>query len=152
MKGFKIRTELNSAKNEKDVENIYRRFFLNALDKNVMIESPYGCDGYLKSIEEQGRLFELENVTFSKNNKEKLKVLFEFKYDEKLEEKLKRSPIILQAIYYLKKFELDGRDGRDFPNVVFVGDKDQCFLIHTNKLQKYLDKNLNWNIAPSQAS
>lgn len=146
-----IKNELNLALNEKDVENIYRKNFLNFLGKDYIIESPFGCDGYLRKNQLKGVLFQVNDKEYLSGKHQELKILFEFKYDEKLEEKNKRIPIILQSIYYLKKFELNGKDGAEFPNVLFVGDKDQAFILHTNNLQKYLEYDLDWNLAPSDA-
>lgn len=48
----------------------------------------------------------------------------------------------------MKKFD-DAGDNP--PNVVLVGDKDECFVVHSNYLTPYLDMDYNWKIAPSSA-
>ena len=39
----------------------------------------------------------------------------------------------------------------ELPNVVMVGDINECFVMHSNDLLKYLDWDVNWKIAPSEA-
>lgn len=151
MKNIDLKARLDNTIVEKDVENAYRNSFSDFFGDKAIIDSPYGCDGFFKLQDNQNKLFDIDDKTYSESNLKKLKILFEFKYNEKLEEKSKQAIIILQGIYYLKKFELDGKDGIDFPSILFIGDKDQCFSIHTNKLQKYLDYDLDWDIAPSLA-
>lgn len=116
------------AKNEKDVENAYRAEFLKLL-KEANITSPFGVDG----------LLEFTNV----------RSLLEFKYQEDLKHKLSQCGILVQALYYLKKFE---DAGHKLPNVIFVGDINECFAIHTNAIIKYLSHHIDWKIAPSSAN
>lgn len=119
---------LQVAKNEKDVENAYRAEFLRLL-KIANITSPYGVDG----------LLEFNTV----------RSLLEFKYKEDLKHKLTQCGILIQALYYLKKFE---DAGQKLPNVIFVGDVNECFAIHTNAIIKYLSHQIDWTIAPSGAN
>ena len=119
---------LQVAKNEKDVENAYRAEFLKLL-KEANITSPYGVDG----------LLEFNTV----------RSLLEFKYKEDLKHKLTQCGILIQALYYLKKFE---DAGQKLPNVIFVGDVNECFAIHTNAIIKYLSHHIDWNVAPSGAN
>lgn len=122
---------LKLAKNEKDVENAWRIELKREL-KNCNIISPYGTDGL---------------VVGDKNNK--IRCLCEFKHHFNLQEKSDVAKILCQIIFYLKKFD-NAND--DIPNVIFVGDDNECFVIHANKLTKYLDKQgINWSIAPSSA-
>ena len=60
-----------------------------------------------------------------------------------------RAKVLVQVIYYIKKFE---QNGMILPNVCMVGDKDECFVIHTNELIKYLDEKVDWSISPSNAA
>ncbi|NRT75534.1 hypothetical protein [Clostridium beijerinckii] len=39
----------------------------------------------------------------------------------------------------------------DMPNVILAGDKTTCFIISSNDVQVYLDRKLDWSIAPSEA-
>ena len=133
---------LQSAKNEKDVENYYREHFnerlkkLSVKDPNISyITSPYKTDGYLKYS--------------NKEQKINLNCLFEFKYDVDFSNKTERCKVIIQSLYYLKKFELAGEFY--MPTMLFIGDKNECFYTHTNYIIKYLGYKLDWNIAPSEA-
>ena len=51
-------------------------------------------------------------------------------------------------VYYLKRFE---KTGQPLPNICFVGDKNECFVMHTDPLNKYLDEAGDWSSAPSGA-
>ena len=51
-------------------------------------------------------------------------------------------------LYYIKKFEVSGKI---LPSVILIGDKNECFVIHTNDIFNYLGMDFNWNIAPSNA-
>lgn len=117
--------------NEKDVENGYRHLFLKKFP-NMEITSPFGCDGY--------------GVDTKKINT--YRVLMEFKYDVRLTNKLDRVKVIAQMIFYIKKFE---NKGEKLPTIIFVGDKNECFVLHVNNILDYLDMNIDWSVAPSSA-
>lgn len=121
-----LKTKLDKSLNEKDVENIYR----SELDKieESSITSPYGVDG----------LLETKNI----------RSLLEFKYEEQLKNKLSQCNVLIQCLYYLKKFE---NAGDKLPSTIFVGDINECFAIHTNSIVKYLSSEIDWKIAPSEA-
>jgi len=121
-----LRNKLDNALNEKDVENLYRSELLKLEDASIT--SPYNVDGLLQA----------------KN----LRTLLEFKYDENLKEKLSQSNVLIQCLYYLKKFE---DKGDKIPTTMFVGDINECFAIHTNSIIKYLSSEIDWKLAPSQA-
>ena len=59
-----------------------------------------------------------------------------------------RAKVLIQVVHYLKKFE---ENGEILPNVCLVGDVNECFVLHTNPLLKYLDADCDWSIAPSKA-
>jgi hypothetical protein len=122
-------TQLALSVNEKDVENSYRQYLTKKIS-DMMFTSPFGCDG----------------LGESKNNN--IRVLCEFKDDLDLQSKTGQIKVLSQAIYYIKKFEISGVI---LPSTVFVGDKNECFVIHTNDLFKYLSMDLDWSIAPSNA-
>lgn len=127
----KINFDFNLLKNavvEKDVENAYRTLFSKLFTK-YGLTSPFSCDGYL--TDDNG-----------------LDVLCEFKYKEELMNKVEQVKILVQQLYYLKKFYTTGTQ---LPKVLFVGDINECFAIHVNPLTKYLDYSLDWSIAPSSA-
>ena len=77
-----IKKRLETARNEKDVENIYREE-LNTHTEGAQITSPYGIDG----------LLEAKNI----------RSLLEFKYDEQLKNKLCQCGLLIQCLYYLNR-------------------------------------------------
>lgn len=113
--------------NEKDVENTYRQYFSNKLP-DMVFTSPFNCDG------------------FGVSETKKLRVLFEFKDDLDLKSKPGQVKVLSQVVFYLKKFELAGQI---LPTMIFVGDRNECFTLHTNDLFKYLSRDLDWSTAPS---
>ena len=119
--------QLEISVNEKDVENIYRQHLSKKI-KGLVFTSPYGCDGYGETS--------------------KIGVLCEFKYDLDLEDRKNIVSVIVQSIYYIKKFEINGKK---LPKTIFVGDKNECFIIHVNKVFKYLSYDYDWSVAPSKA-
>jgi len=120
---------LESSLIEKDVENAWRSK-INSLFPDSTMTSPYNTDGYLES--EDG----------------KISLLLEFKFQENLKSKLAQVNILSQTLYYIKKFE---KEGRKIPKVILIADKNECFILHSNPLSKYLDYKLNWNAAASTA-
>lgn len=122
-------TRLQSALNEKDIENTWRELILSFFP-GAQVTSPFNTDGYLETSDQ------------------KISILFEFKYKEKLKSKLSQVSILSQTLYYLKKFELTGKK---LPKIVFVADQNECFAIHTNSLIKYLSYGLKWDAAASTA-
>ena len=105
--------ELEKAIVEKDVENIYRQL-LKAGFSDAEITSPYGGDGILHS------------------KKYSLVMLLEFKYNYNFKLRNDIIKVLIQALYYLKKNELAGEA---LPAILFVGDKNECFVIHTNRFK-----------------
>ena len=120
---------LESALNEKDTENIWRST-ISSFFPEAQITSPFNTDGLLET--EDG----------------KISILFEFKFKENLKSKLSQVNILSQTLYYIKKFELSGKK---LPKVILIADKNECFVIHTNPLVKYLSYDLKWNVAASTA-
>jgi hypothetical protein len=120
---------LASAINEKDVENLYRHNFLKKF-KDMEITSPFGCDGF--------------GVSKSDN----VRVLMEFKDDLNLYNKADLAKVLAQSIFYIKKFYDKGIVP---PSTIFVADRNECTAIHVNDVIDYLDMDLNWGMAPSQA-
>lgn len=127
----KFYEEICNAADERGVEATYHKG-LNMYFPNSEYTYPFKSDGYMEVCEE-GKTFRL---------------LIEYKLDESLNNNAGRAKVLIQVVWYLKQFELDGRI---IPNVCLVGDKNECFALHTNPLLKYLDENVDWNIAPSQA-
>jgi len=79
---------------------------------------------------------------------DKIRCLIEVKYDLELKHPLDQAKVLIQSIFYIKKYELKGDN---LPKTVFIADKNEAFVIHTNSLLKYLDYDIDWSTAPSQA-
>ena len=126
-----LHLNLQRAVNEKDVENAYREEFSRYLSSltGFSITSPFNTDGYL----EVG----------------KLRSLLEFKLNLNLKNNVEKMGVLVQCLFYIKKFE---ESGQKLPNVIFVGDQDECFALHTNDIIKYLGQDIDWAIAPSSAA
>ena len=139
--GSKIRIQLMSKSkfydlikdviDERGVETPYKNG-LCLYFPNTDYTYPFQCDGYMEPVVD-GRKFRL---------------IIEYKLDELLNEKSGKAKVLIQVVWYLKMFELDGKI---VPNVCLVGDKNECFALHTNPLLKYLDEDVNWDSAPSKA-
>ena len=123
--------EIKYAKIEREVEDVYNKGIELYFTKgtNLQIEHPHACDGCLEKD-----LF--------------LKLLIEYKYDEELQNDVSRAKVLVQVLYYLKRFE---ENGEKLPNVIMVGDINEVFVIHSNSLIDYLDENVDWSVAPSNA-
>jgi len=120
---------LSAILNEKDVENFYRQYLTKKFG-DIVFNSPVKCDGYGES------------------KKHGVRLLCEFKDDLDLTLRVNQVKVLSQAVYYIKKFEIAGKI---LPSVIFVGDRDECFAVHTNDVFKYLSMELDWSIAPSNA-
>ena len=123
---------IKNATIEKDVENVYTQG-INMYFPNVQVEHPFACDGFIDTKNDKGKL---------------LKLIIEYKFNEDFTSKTIRAKIITQVLYYMKRFE---QNGLILPNVVMVGDANECFVFHTNDIISYLDEDLDWSIAPSKA-
>jgi hypothetical protein len=120
---------LSKSLNEKDVENTYRHNFLKKF-KDMEITSPFGCDG------------------FGVSKSSKVRTLMEFKDNMNLTNKVELVKVLAQSVFYIKKFYDKGIIP---PSTIFIGDRDECLTIHVNDILKYLEMDLNWSTAPSQA-
>jgi len=129
----KLKTQLESSVVEKDNENFWRAILSKEIEGSK-INSPFGGDGLLEAV----------NPTTKKD----LRTILEFKYETQLKSKLTQCNILIQVLYYIKKYE---NAGQKLPSTIFVGDTDECFAIHTNQIIKYLGHDVDWKIAPSEA-
>ena len=132
LKSFKPFDRMKSCKIEREVEDIYNEgisFYFSGSD----IKHPFECDGFLSTSIGRGNV---------------LKMIIEYKYNEDMKQKSAIAKVLVQVVFYLKRFE---DAGMELPNVVMVGDINECFVMHSNDLLKYLDWNVNWKIAPSEA-
>ena len=116
---------------EREVEDVYNKG-LNTYFPNATISHPFACDGFMDTM-------------VGENN---LSLLIEYKLNEDFTSRMALAKVIIQVVYYLKQFELAGHE---LPNVILIGDVNECFVMHTNAVIKYLDEELDWNIAPSNA-
>ena len=131
-KSYKLRDKLKVCKIEREVEDVYNEG-LSFYFSNIDIQHPFACDGCFKTTTGNGSM---------------LKMIIEYKFNDDMKQKIVIAKILVQVIYYLKKFELNGLE---LPNVVMVGDINECFVMHSNELLKYLDRDIDWTIAPSSA-
>lgn len=116
---------------ESHVQEAYNNAFKSFFNIPV-IERKHQCDGYFE--------------TKTSDNKE-ISVLIEYKYDIHMKDRVQRSKVIAQCLGYLKQFE---QFGEKLPKLVFIGDINECCVIHTNDLLKLLDlENVDWSVAPS---
>lgn len=132
LKSFKPFARMKTCTIEREVEDIYNEgiaFYFSGVD----IKHPYECDGFLSTSIGRGNL---------------LKMIIEYKYNEDMKQKSAIAKVLVQVVFYLKRFE---DAGMELPNVVMVGDINECFVMHSNDLLKYLDWDVNWKIAPSEA-
>ena len=84
----------------------------------------------------------------SKNLFYAMYLLLEAKDDLNLLEVNDRARVVIQCVYYMKKFE---QTGHPQPTVLFGGDRDQMFVVYAPPLLHYLKDNHDWSIAPSNA-
>ena len=126
--------KIKEAKIERTVEDVYNEGINLYFPTDKGIEYPFACDGF---------------VDTKTDNDKVLKLIIEYKFNEMMSNTVSRAKILVQVIYYIKKFE---QNGMILPNVCMVGDKDECFVMHTNELLKYLDENVDWSISPSNAA
>ena len=123
---------IKNARIEKDIENVYTQG-INLYFPNTVVEHPFACDAF---------------VDTKTSNDKMLKLIIEYKFDEDFSTRTARSKVITQVLYYMKRFE---QNGMILPNVVMVGDVNECFVFHSNDIIGYLDEDLDWSIAPSEA-
>lgn len=120
--------KLQLATIEREVEDAYNNG-ISLFFTDSPIEHPFNCDGFVS----EGLM---------------LRLIIEYKFDELLSNAVARARVLVQVLYYMKRFE-DG--GLPLPNVIMVGDKNECFVIHANQLVGYLDEDIDWSMAPSSA-
>lgn len=135
MMASKFYQKIKDAKIEKEVESVYEQGLKLYFD-DAIIEHPFQCDGYI------------EKKLYKDSKSRILRLIIEFKFEENFNSISDRCKVLIQVLYYLKQFE---ESKRVSPTVVLVGDKNNTFVVHTNYLQVYLNEDLDWSIAPSEA-
>lgn len=131
MSRSKFYDKIRQASIEREIEVVYNEGLALYFD-NAAITHPFACDGLIDT-KEQGKL---------------CKLIMEYKYDKDFKNAVSRASVIVQVLYYIKRFE---ENGLILPNICLVGDINECFVFHTNDIQKYLSYDLDWSIAPSGA-
>ena len=134
MSKSKFYEEIKNALIERQVEDAYNKGINLYFPTDKGIEYPFACDGFVD--------------TKTDNNKV-LKLIIEYKFNEMMSNSVARAKVLVQVVYYIKRFE---QNGMVLPNVCMIGDKDECFVMHTNELLKYLDENVDWSVSPSNAA
>jgi hypothetical protein len=117
---------------EKDVENMYRAAISKARPQTVWT-SPHGTDGLAEWSQSATTV----------------RLLLEAKYDTDLRSRTAACGVLGQLLLYLKKFECAGET---LPNVLLVGDKNECFVLSTVAVRGFLDLPLDWTVAPSKGN
>lgn len=118
--------KIKIATQESHVQEVYNESFKRHFNVS-QIERKYQCDGYFATEDNR------------------ISVLIEYKYDIQMKNSVQRSKAIAQCLGYLKKFE---EHGERIPKLVFIGDINECLIIHTNDLLKYLDEDVDWAVSP----
>lgn len=115
---------------ERQVEEIFNEALKKSFMKSKadIITNPYKCDGLIIS--------------------DNIKLLVEYKFNVKLKDALERAKVIIQVVFYLKKFY---ENGDSIPNVIMIADRNEVFVLHSNPLIKYLDEEVDWSVSPSTA-
>lgn len=124
-----MRTALRNARVEKDVENAYREA-IHRDRSQALITSPHGTDGY---------------ATWSPS----VRLLLEVKFDLDFKARVPICNTLGQCLFYIKKFE---QSGELLPNVILVGDRNECFVLSTEAVRGFLDLPLDWAVAPSKGN
>ena len=80
----------------------------------------------------------------------KVCLLIECKFNKDLDNKVERAKVLAQVVAYIKRILEDTAIERK-PNVIFVGDVNECFALHVNFINKFIGmENVDWSIAPSK--
>ena len=121
--------KISCSTQESQVQETYNEMFKSVFKINT-VDRKCQCDGYI-------------DTRFDDTD---ISMLIEYKYDIRMKDKIERARVIAQCIGYLHKFE---ESGMALPKLVFIGDINECMIIHTNDLIKFLDLDcVNWDIAP----
>lgn len=133
----------------KDLKNADSEQLIEAIYHTELKRQINNAGGQIIGIQTGNKTDDILTAEFLFNRKPKiLNLIIETKYAETFSSTLVRAKVLAQVIYYLKSiYSL----GNELPNIVFVGYSDECFVLHTNLLQEYLQNNYDWTIAPSKA-
>ena len=118
---------------EKDVENSYRAG-ISKQRPSATWTSPHKTDGV---------------AVWESTAPATVRLLLEAKYDLDLKNRIAACGVLGQTILYLKRFEAAGDT---LPNVILVGDKDECFVLATEAVRGFMNLPIDWSVAPSKGS
>ena len=79
---------------------------------------------------------------------DKKALLIEFKSDVNMQDAAVRAKVLAQAIQYYVRF-LNGKTNLRTPDVIFVADRDECFALHVNFCNQFVNM-VDENLAPSE--
>lgn len=147
----KFRRQLKAASAEKDVEIAYKDLIQLAFDSTgteFNWSSPHNTDGVFSEIVGSNLFNTQKNDAIFYKNYAVIKLLLETKYKKDFRITTAQFQTLLQAIYYLKEFE---NNNEILPNVVLIGDENECFVVAGSSLEKYLSAQLDWKIPASKA-
>lgn len=122
---------LSETDGESQVQEKYNSYFTNyfKLTTEERIKRVCRCDAY-----------------FSKDG---LNLLIEYKFDKDFRNTESRAKVIAQVIAYYKLI-LD-KNEVPIPNMVFVGDVNECFAFHINRINSFLAiQGIDWSVAPHE--
>ena len=131
----RLKKKLNEAVVEKDVESAVREE-ISRHRPEATWTSPHNTDG----LGEWG--VPLKTGTT-------VRLLLEAKLDKDFTRSLPVYNTLAQMVMYLRAFE---KAGDKLPNVLFVSDKNECFVLSTGKVQRFLRLDIDWTRAPSSGS
>ena len=121
--------KISCSTQESQVQETYNEMFKSVFKINT-VDRKCQCDGYI-------------DTRFDDTD---ISMLIEYNYDIRMKDKIERARVIAQCVGYLHKFE---ESGMALPKLVFIGAINECMIIHTNDLIKFLDLDcVNWDIAP----
>lgn len=79
------------------------------------------------------------------------KILFEFKYDQNLQNKTTRAKIVAQTLYYIRRLKY-GQSTDPVPPTICVVDKNEAFFVNTSDFSTFYNasRKYDWDRAASQ--
>jgi len=131
----RLKKKLKEAVVEKDVESAVREE-ISRHRPEATWTSPHNTDG----LGEWGVPLKPDTT---------VRLLLEAKLDKDFTRSLPVYNTLAQMVMYLRAFE---KAGDKLPNVLFVSDKNECFVLSTGKVQRFLRLDIDWTRAPSSGS
>lgn len=114
-------------------------------EKNV--QENYGSTLRNYKFAQHGAILRTDNIYSFNVNQKEYKLLAEFKFGKDMRSEIHLSSIIAQCLAYMKLIE---KSGVPIPEVVLVGDENECSVFSSELLLPFLnDTSVNWNVKPS---